>query len=142
MKARQLDRGWITSRPTISGMYGCHCYTHRAAYGPALRYGEDCGGRSFYSTIPSARCSVRRNIQHCLRPRTAAFPLNVNDFEMQADMRKAPVSHDTSAIEALFAVVRSELAYFVRHSVFHVSVVGGTPSPDMIAHSNREGDEL
>ncbi len=68
--------------------------------------------------------------------------LKVNDFEMQADMKKPPAKHDTSATEALFAVVRSELADFVRHSASHLAIIGGNPSADMIAQANREGGEL
>ncbi|KAK4248227.1 hypothetical protein C7999DRAFT_31281 [Corynascus novoguineensis] len=71
-------------------------------------------------------------------------PLNVNDFEIRADMKKPPPArHDTSATEALFAVVRSELADFVRHSPSHLAIIGGNPSADVIAQSNRsEGGEL
>lgn len=69
-------------------------------------------------------------------------PLNVSDFEIRADMKKPPVKNDSSATEALFAVVRSELADSVRHSASHLAIVGGNPSPDMIAQSYRDGGEL
>ncbi|KAI1375292.1 hypothetical protein F4677DRAFT_454930 [Hypoxylon crocopeplum] len=69
-------------------------------------------------------------------------PLNVNDFEMRVNMGKAPAKHDTSETEALFAVVRSELADFVRHSVSHLTIIGGNPSPGMFAQSKSEGSEL
>ncbi|OJD15491.1 hypothetical protein AJ78_04255 [Emergomyces pasteurianus Ep9510] len=69
-------------------------------------------------------------------------PLNVNDFEMQAEMSKAPVSHDTAPTEALFAVVRSELADYVRHGVSHLTITGGQSAPGTNAHPKREADEL
>jgi hypothetical protein len=69
-------------------------------------------------------------------------PLNVNDFEMQPDTRMAPTKHDTSATEALFVVVRSELADFVRNSVFHLNFVVGQPSSERISQSKRDGGEL
>lgn len=69
-------------------------------------------------------------------------PLNVNDFELQAEIIKPPVPHDILATEALFTVVRSELADFVRHTVSHRKIIGGNPSKDMNAQSNREGGEL
>ncbi|KAH6886292.1 putative C6 transcription factor [Thelonectria olida] len=57
-------------------------------------------------------------------------PLNVNDFELRPDMKKAPVVHEKPT-EALFCVVRSELADFVRHSPFHLDFVN--PSLNSIA---------
>ena len=42
-------------------------------------------------------------------------PLNVNDFDLQPEMKDPPVVQGKST-EALFAVVRSEVAEFVRHS--------------------------
>ncbi|KAJ6190948.1 C6 zinc finger domain protein [Penicillium mononematosum] len=46
-------------------------------------------------------------------------PLNVSDFELQPDI-KAPPAANNRPTEMLFAVVRSELANFVRHSAFHL----------------------
>ncbi|KAK4862822.1 hypothetical protein LT330_002955 [Penicillium expansum] len=46
-------------------------------------------------------------------------PLNVSDFELQPDIKTAPKTNDRPT-EMLFAVVRSELADFVRHSAFHL----------------------
>jgi hypothetical protein len=57
-------------------------------------------------------------------------PLNVNDFEIRPDMKNSPVIHENPT-EALFAVVRSELADFVRHSAFHLNLVN--PSLNTIA---------
>lgn len=69
-------------------------------------------------------------------------PLNVSDFELRADMKNAPAKHDSSSTEALFAVVRSELADFVRHGTSHLAIIAGKPSADMTIQSNCEGSEL
>ena len=57
-------------------------------------------------------------------------PLNVSDFELRADMKHLPATHDKPT-EALFAVVRSEVANFVRYSSFHLNFVN--PSLNAIA---------
>ena len=63
-------------------------------------------------------------------------PLNVNDFEIRADTRTSPTAHDKPT-EAVFAVIRNELADFVRHSVFHLNFVN--PSLNAIAQfKNRQ----
>lgn len=49
-------------------------------------------------------------------------PLNVNDFDLQPEMKDPPVVQGNST-EALFAVVHSEIAEFVRHSAFHLDFV-------------------
>ncbi|CAI7647343.1 unnamed protein product [Penicillium viridicatum] len=46
-------------------------------------------------------------------------PLNVSDFELQPDIKSA-LDANNRPTEMLFAVVRSELAEFVRHSTFHL----------------------
>ncbi|KAE8384571.1 hypothetical protein BDV23DRAFT_189091 [Aspergillus alliaceus] len=46
-------------------------------------------------------------------------PLNVNDFDIQPEMKVLPMSHDRPT-EAMFAVVRSEIGEFIRHSPFHL----------------------
>ncbi|OQE14860.1 hypothetical protein PENFLA_c035G10435 [Penicillium flavigenum] len=46
-------------------------------------------------------------------------PRNVSDFELQPDI-EAPPAANNRPTEMLFAVVRSELANFVRHSAFHL----------------------
>ena len=45
--------------------------------------------------------------------------LNVNGFDLWPEMKTAPAVHGAPT-EALFAVVRSELGDFVRHSAFHL----------------------
>ncbi|KXG53457.1 Transcription factor [Penicillium griseofulvum] len=47
------------------------------------------------------------------------LPLNINDFELQAEMKATPAESNRPT-EMVFAVVRSELANFVRHSAFHL----------------------
>lgn len=70
-------------------------------------------------------------------------PLNVNDFELRPGMKNSPTAHDKPT-EALFAVVRSELADFVRHSAFHINFI--SPSLNAIAKRRHgpaaDGDEL
>ncbi|KAL2215030.1 fungal-specific transcription factor domain protein [Thermoascus aurantiacus ATCC 26904] len=71
-------------------------------------------------------------------------PLNVNDFEIQPEMKTPPAIHEKPT-EALFVVVRSELGEFVRHSAFHLDF--SNPSLKAIANETRhgpvrEGDEL
>ncbi|CAI7623232.1 unnamed protein product [Penicillium glandicola] len=48
------------------------------------------------------------------------IPLNVNDFELQPEMTTPPETINRPT-ETVFAVVRSELADFVRHSAFHLN---------------------
>ncbi|TPX09883.1 uncharacterized protein E0L32_008905 [Thyridium curvatum] len=69
-------------------------------------------------------------------------PLNLNDFEMQAGVKTPPAPNENVATEAMFVVVRSELADFVRRSVSHLEVIGGSPSPDAVARTKRKGGEL
>ena len=49
-------------------------------------------------------------------------PLNLNDFDLQPEMKDPPAVQEKSS-EALFAVVRSEIGEFVRHSAFHLDFV-------------------
>ena len=60
-----------------------------------------------------------------------SIPLNVNDFEIRPDMKNSPLITHKKPTEALFAVVRSELADSMRHSTFHLTFVN--PSLNMIA---------
>ncbi|EAW12030.1 Zn(II)2Cys6 transcription factor [Aspergillus clavatus NRRL 1] len=55
-------------------------------------------------------------------------PLNVNDSELQPEMTTPPASNDRPT-ESLFAVVRSELADFVRHSAFHLDLTNPSLKP-------------
>lgn len=48
--------------------------------------------------------------------------LNVNDFDLQPEM-KGPPAAQVQPTEALFAVVRSEMGEFVRHSAFHLDFI-------------------
>lgn len=70
-------------------------------------------------------------------------PLNVNDFELRPEMKNSPTAHDNPT-EALFAVVRSDLADSVRHSVFHINFIN--PSLNAIAKPRHgpapDGNEL
>lgn len=71
------------------------------------------------------------------------IPLNVNNFELRPEVQNSPTTYDKPT-EALFAVVRSELADFVRHSTFHINFIN--PSLNAIARPKHgpapDGDEL
>lgn len=47
------------------------------------------------------------------------IPLNVNDSDLRPEMKRPPAIQGKST-EAIFAVVRSELGEFIRHTVFHL----------------------
>ena len=70
-------------------------------------------------------------------------PLNVNDSDLQLEMKGPPAIQGKST-EALFAVVRSELGEFIRHTVFHLDFTSPVLKP--IAHLQNgpapEGGEL
>ncbi|KAI5458959.1 hypothetical protein BGZ63DRAFT_415663 [Mariannaea sp. PMI_226] len=73
-------------------------------------------------------------------------PFNLNDFEIRADAKTAAIA-DEKPTEAFYAVVRSELADFVRNSSFHLNFVN--PSLNALAQPKSirqdrltEGDEL
>lgn len=76
-------------------------------------------------------------IWHCKKP------LNINDFELRPEMKSSPPIHE-NLTEALFVLVRFELADFVRHSAFHINFVN--PSLHIIAEprhgSAPDGEEL
>lgn len=63
-------------------------------------------------------------------------PLNLNDFDLQPGMKDPPAAQDKPS-EALFAVVRSEMGDFVRHSAFYLDFV--SPSLKAIAKDVRGG---
>ena len=62
------------------------------------------------------------------------IPLNVNDSDFREEMTAPPAIHERPT-EALFAVVRAELAEFVRHSDFHLDF--STPCLKPIAQRRR-----
>lgn len=49
-------------------------------------------------------------------------PVKLNDFDLQPEMKDLPMVQENSS-EALFAVMRSEIGDFVRHSAFHLDFV-------------------
>ncbi|KAG9254386.1 uncharacterized protein F5Z01DRAFT_674133 [Emericellopsis atlantica] len=67
----------------------------------------------------------------CLTPTwDCKTPLNVNDHDLRVDMREPPVAQ-TKTSEALFVVVRSEIANFVRHASFYLDFT--TPALKAVA---------
>ncbi|KAG9789899.1 Transcriptional regulator AacuB [Exophiala dermatitidis] len=66
------------------------------------------------------------------------LPLNVNDFELRPEMKSPPAAQPGGRpTEAIFVVVRSELADFVRHSSFHLDLT--TPPLKGIAKETSYG---
>ncbi|PYI31709.1 C6 zinc finger domain protein [Aspergillus indologenus CBS 114.80] len=48
-------------------------------------------------------------------------PANIHDFDLRPEMKAMPAAHDRPT-EAIFAVARSEIADFIRHSPFHLDL--------------------
>lgn len=65
-------------------------------------------------------------------------PHNVNDFELRPEMKNLPAIHDKPT-EALFVLVRCELANFVRHSAFHLNLVSPVLNAIVQAKQTRQG---
>lgn len=73
-------------------------------------------------------------------------PINVDDSEIRAEVKTPPVTHEKPT-EALFAVVRSELADFVRHSSHHLThtqpfFYNTTAAKDKLQGAPREDSRL
>lgn len=64
--------------------------------------------------------------------------LNVNDLELRADMKNTLKAHEKPT-KALFTVVRSELADFIRHSPFHLNFVNPSFIAMAIAEPTQDG---
>jgi hypothetical protein len=72
------------------------------------------------------------------------IPLNVNDSDLRPEMKGPPAIQGKST-EALFAVVRSELGEFIRHTVFHLDFTNPALKPiakHLHAGPAPEGGEL
>jgi len=63
-------------------------------------------------------------------------PLNVNDFDLQPEMKGRPAVQ-AQPTDALFAVVRSEMGEFVRHSAFHLDFI--SPALKRVAKDVQDG---
>jgi hypothetical protein len=57
-----------------------------------------------------------------------AIPLNVSDSDLRPEMKEPPAVQGKSS-EALFAVVRSELGEFIRHTMFHLHLTNPVLKP-------------
>lgn len=71
-------------------------------------------------------------------------PLSLNDFDLQPEMKDLPAAQEKTS-EALFAVVRSEMGDFVRHSAFHLDFVNPALkaiAKDVQGDRSPEGGEL
>lgn len=72
------------------------------------------------------------------------FPLNVNDSDLRPEMKEPP-SVQGKSTEAVFAVVRSELGDFIRHTTFHLDFTNPALKPfakDVQHGPIPEGGEL
>ena len=72
------------------------------------------------------------------------IPLNVNDSDLRPEMKRPPAIQGKST-DALFAVVRSELGEFIRHTVFHLDFTSPALKPIAKQLQNglaAEGSEL
>lgn len=71
-------------------------------------------------------------------------PLSVNDSTLRNDMKSPPIEFEITS-EALFAVMRSQLGDFIRHSAFHLDFINpimkSFARKSMLAHDS-EHDEL
>jgi Fungal specific transcription factor domain len=72
------------------------------------------------------------------------IPLNVNDSDLRPDMKEPPAIQGVST-EALFAVARSELGEYMRHTLAHINFTN--PALKSMANksqngSTSEGDEM
>jgi hypothetical protein len=67
------------------------------------------------------------------------IPLNLNDFDLQPEMKAPPAAQEKSS-EALFAVMRSELGNFVRHSAFNLDFVN--PALKVLAKNNNQDGHI
>ena len=93
------------------------------------RIGEMAAGSKIATLTPTWDCKI---------------PLNVNDSDFRPEMKEAPQVQGTST-DALFAVVRSELGDFVRHTLCHLDFTSPALKPLVKnAHhdSMPEGSEL
>ena len=72
------------------------------------------------------------------------IPLNVNDSDLWPEMKGPPAIQGKST-EAIFAVVRSELGEFIRHTVFHLDFTSPALKPiakHLPSGPAPKGDEL
>ena len=72
------------------------------------------------------------------------IPLNVNDSDFRPEMKDPPQVQGKST-ETLFAVVRSEIGDFVRHTMFHLDLTSPALKPvakDVQHRPNSESSEL
>ncbi|KAI9720555.1 MAG: hypothetical protein M1828_005639 [Chrysothrix sp. TS-e1954] len=126
-------------------------------FGVAIRIAERMGiqNESTYSKLTTFEAEMRRRLWWSLTffnnriceladSPTAMLspawdcskPLNVNDFELRRDMKQPPTAQEHPT-EAVFAVVRSELADLVRHSDFHLSFTN--PYMKTVAENSPRG---
>lgn len=68
-------------------------------------------------------------------------PLNVNDSDFRADMKETPQVQGNSS-ETLFAVVRSEIGDYIRHSTFHLGFTNPALKHLSKDGFNSEGSEM
>ena len=90
------------------------------------------------SEISSAKTSMLDPTWNC------KVPLNVNDSDLRMEMKVLPTVQGISS-EALFVVVRSELANLIRHTGFHLDFTNPALKlivPHLLDTPFPDGDEL
>jgi hypothetical protein len=82
-------------------------------------------------------CELARNKTTMLTPTwDCSMPLNVNDCDLSPDMTNPPSAQEKPS-EAVFAVVRSEIADFTRHSTMFLDFVN--PVLKVVATNVHDG---
>ncbi|KAI6779248.1 putative transcriptional regulatory protein [Emericellopsis cladophorae] len=118
---------------------GIHSELHNSRY-PVLH--AEMRRRLWYSLIFfDARISELAMYKNtCLTPTwDCKAPLNINDHDLRAGMREPPVAQSKTS-EALFVVVRSEIANFVRHASFYLEFT--TPALKAVAREVAEEKQV
>ncbi|EFE34937.1 C6 transcription factor, putative [Trichophyton benhamiae CBS 112371] len=65
------------------------------------------------------------------------IPLNVNDSELQPEMKASPAIADYNPSEMIFVVLRCRLANFIRYSAFHIDFTNPCFNKIMTARSSH-----
>lgn len=104
---------------------------HESSYGKHSIFEAEMRRRLWWSLVlfDTRICGLAGTKTSTLNPTwDCRTPLNLNDFELQPEMKERPASQRRSS-EAIFAVVCSVLGDFVRHSAFHLDFVNPALKP-------------
>ena len=98
---------------------------HESSYGKHSIFEAEMRRRLWWALVlfDTRICGLAGTKTSTLNPTwDCRTPHNLNDFELQLEMKESPASQKISS-EAVFAVVCSVLGDFVRHSAFHLDCV-------------------